>query len=152
MTGGQANRNMKSEFVSANAREPMARPTSPTLTPAELRLMNVLWERGSGSATEIAGALAEEDVDRADSSVRTILGILEEKGYVASELRGRSRVFTPVISRAEARRTALRYFLTRFFDGSREELLLNLLDDAEVDAAELARLKQLLREGGEDAD
>jgi BlaI family transcriptional regulator, penicillinase repressor len=114
--------------------------------------MKVIWQRGTASTSDISAALAERDVELAGSTVRTILGILEEKGYLASTVEGRSRVYQALVTRSEARRSALQYFLTRFFDGSREELLLNLLGDEEVDDEELARLKDLVLEEGRDAD
>ncbi|MQA89833.1 MAG: BlaI/MecI/CopY family transcriptional regulator [Gemmatimonas sp.] len=130
----------------------MARPTSPTLTEAELRLMKVIWHRGKSTTSEIGSVLAERDIELAGSTIRTILGILEDKGYLTSTVRGRSRVYRPLVTRSEARRSALHYFLTRFFDGSREELLLNLLGDEDVDDEELARLKELVLEEGRDDD
>jgi len=130
----------------------MARPTSPTLTEAELRLMKVLWQRGSATTAEITEALAEGDVELAGSTVRTMLGILEGKGYLESTVEGRTRRYRPVVSRKEARRSALNYFLSRFFDGSREELLLNLLGDEEVSDEELARLRELVLEEAGDGE
>lgn len=114
--------------------------------------MKVLWQLGTATTAEISTALADRDVELAGSSIRTILGILEEKGAVSSIVDGRSRVYRPLTTRSEARRTALDYFLSRFFDGSREELLLNLIEDEDVGDEELAKLKQLVLEEGRDAD
>jgi predicted transcriptional regulator len=124
----------------------MARPTSPTLTEAELRLMKVLWARGPSTTTEVVATLAAAEVELAESTVRTILGILREKGYVEATARGRARLYRVMVSRGEARRSALRHLVSRFFDDSREELVLNLLADEEVDDAELARLRKLIQE------
>ncbi|MEX2570367.1 MAG: BlaI/MecI/CopY family transcriptional regulator [Gemmatimonadota bacterium] len=130
----------------------MARPTTPTLTEAELRLMKVLWDRGACSTSDVTETLSEQDVELTGSSVRTMLRILEQKGYVRSTRQGRAREYRPIVTRVEARRRALQYFLSRFFDGSREALLLNLLEDDEVEEAELERLKELLSAGGGDAE
>lgn len=127
----------------------MARPTTPTLTEAELRLMKVIWRRGKGTSADLVSELADRDVELAASTVRTILGILEEKGYLISEKVGRARSYRPLVSRNEARKEALRYFLSRFFDGSREELLLNLLGDEDVSDDELTRLRKLVEEESE---
>ncbi len=124
----------------------MPRPTSPTLTEAELRLMKVLWERGPSTAGEVIAALADE-VSLAESTVRTMLGILKDKGYVDSTPRGRAFVYHPLVGQVEARRSVIQYLLSRFFDGSREELVLNVLNDKDVDAEEIARLRRLIQEG-----
>ena len=123
----------------------MPRPTSPTLTEAELRLMKVLWDRGPSTTSEVVTALASE-VSLAESTVRTMLGILKEKGYVDSTPRGRAFVYHPLVGQAEARRGVLHYLLHRFFDGSREELVLNVLNDEELDPEEIARIRRLIQE------
>lgn len=124
----------------------MARNPSSTLTEAELRLMKVLWQEGPLTPGEMAGAL-EGEVSLAESTVRTMLGILREKGYVEARPRGRAFVYHPVVERSEARRQALRQLMSRFFDDSPEELVLNLLSDEELDADEVARLRRLVGEG-----
>lgn len=123
----------------------MARPVSPTLTEAELRLMKVLWEHGPSTAGETVEALAEE-VALAESTVRTMLGILKDKGYVRATRRGRAFVYHPLVDQVEAQRGALRHLIRRFFDGSPSQLVLNLLRDDELDEAEVERLKQLVQE------
>lgn len=125
----------------------MPRPTSPTLTEAELRLMKVLWEAGPSTVTEVVAALADE-VELAESTVRTMLGILKEKGYVRATQRGRAHVYHPVVGQRDAQRSVLRHVLHRFFDDSPEELVLNLLADEDLDPVEVARLRRLLQEEG----
>lgn len=124
----------------------MARPTSPTLTEAEHRLMKVLWEHGASTAGEIVGHLAAEEVELAESTVRTMLGILRDKGYVRAAARGRAYVYHPLIDRGEARRSVVRYLVSRFFDDSPGELMLNLLNDEELDAEDLARVRRFMEE------
>src|SRR5690606_7609883 len=102
----------------------------------ELRLMKVLWERGPSAVTEVMEAVAEE-VELAESTVRTMLGILKEKGYVRATRRGRARVYHPVVGQREAQRSVLRHVIHRFFDDSPEELVLNLLGDDDLGAAEM---------------
>lgn len=124
----------------------MPRPTSPTLTEAELRLMKVLWERGPSTVGEILEALADE-VSLAESTVRTMMGILKDKGYVRSTMHGRAFVYRPIVNRGEARRSVVRHLIDRFFDGSPEELVLNILGDEQLDETELARLRRMIQEG-----
>lgn len=128
----------------------MSRPTSPTLTEAEHRLMKVLWERGPSTTGEVMARLAEQEIELAESTVRTMLGILKEKGYARATERGRAHVYHPVVDRIEARRSVVRYLVNRFFDDSPGELVLNLLEDEELDAEDLERVRRFIEEADRD--
>jgi BlaI family penicillinase repressor len=78
------------------------------------------------------------------STVQTILRILEEKGYVAHDKIARAFVYRPVVDARQARRRAVRHLLGRLFDNSPSLLVLNVLDDEQMDAGELKRLKDLI--------
>lgn len=126
----------------------MPRPPSPTLTDAELRLMQVLWDRGPSTAGDVGRAIPKRE-RVADSTVRTILRILEDKGYVRHRKEGRAFVYEPVVGRTDARRTVIRHLVDRFFNRSPELLVLNVLRHEDVDEKELARLRRLLDAGDE---
>jgi predicted transcriptional regulator len=123
----------------------MARPKSPTLTEAELRLMQILWTQGSGTVGDVAAALPR-DRDLAYNTVLTTMRILEAKGFVKRKKIGRAHVYSPKVDRTTASRSALRHLVSRFFDNSPELLVLNLLNDEKVDPEELARLKSAIRD------
>lgn len=123
----------------------MPRPPSTTLTDAELRLMKVFWERGASTSGEVVQAVSGS-AGLAESTVRTMLGILVEKGYLRAERQGRTYLYHPLVTQAQARRHVVRDVVRRFFDGSPRELLLNLLRTEEIDAAELERLRRLVEE------
>ena len=127
----------------------MVRPTSPTLTDAELRIMQVLWERGPSTSAEIVQAMPRKQ-RVADSSVRTILRILEQKNYVRHTKEGRAFIYRAAVERADARRNVVEYVVERFFNSSPELLVLNLLESETLDSAELERLRKLVdeEEGG----
>ena len=123
----------------------MARKKSPHLTEAELRLMDVLWEKGDATIAEIAEALPGQP-GLAYNTVLTTMRILEEKGYVAHTKADERRAFVyrAVIGREEAGRTAVRYLVSRFFRNSPELLVLNLLEDEQLSDRELARIRKLV--------
>ncbi|HKF05359.1 MAG TPA: BlaI/MecI/CopY family transcriptional regulator [Candidatus Sulfotelmatobacter sp.] len=121
----------------------MARNKSATLTEAELRIMNVLWEKGSGTVHEVLEALPG-DAPLAYNSVLTIIRILETKGYVKHVKDKRAHVYIPKIDRDDARRFEVSHLVSRFFGNSHEQLLLNILEEQSIDADELARLRELL--------
>lgn len=121
----------------------MARNKSATLTKAELRIMNVLWEKGSGTVHEVLEALPGEP-PLAYNSVLTIIRVLETKGYVKHVKAKRAHVYIPKIDRDDARRFEVSHLVSRFFGNSHEQLLLNILEEQSIDADELARLRELL--------
>lgn len=121
----------------------MPRRPSPTLTPAELRVMQALWRLGRAPATAIVDALGPGQGSR-DSTIRTILRILERKGFVGHEREGRAFYYLPRVQEGEAQRGAVRDLVARFFGNSPERLVLNLLRHENVDPRELARLRRLV--------
>jgi predicted transcriptional regulator len=123
----------------------MARKPSAALTDAEARVMAVLWRTRSATVADVVGAL-KESAAVSYSTVQTILRILETKGYVAHSKVVRAFVYHPVVDERQARRRALRHLVSRLFDGSPSLLVLNVLDDEDLDAGELARLKKLIED------
>jgi BlaI family transcriptional regulator, penicillinase repressor len=125
----------------------LARTKSATLTEAELRIMNVLWEKGQGSVHEVVDALPAKSAP-AYNSVLTIIRILEKKGYVKHLKDGRAHIYIPQVDRQKATRFEVRHLVSRFFADSDELLVLNILEEKGVDAEELDRLRQLLEGRG----
>lgn len=127
----------------------MARKKSQTLTEAELRLMDVVWEKGRATVAEVAAALPPPPI--AYNTVLTTMRILEQKGYVRHEEEGRAYVYIPLVQREEASSTAVRQLLNRFFGNSPAALALKLVEDQSLDREEINRLKALIEryeEGG----
>jgi predicted transcriptional regulator len=120
----------------------MPRKKSLILTDHELRLMEVLWGRGSGTVADVVGALAPPPL--AYSTVLTTLRTLEQKGYIAHEEDGRAYVYHPVVARAEAAKSAMRHLLGRFFGNSPEALAVTLLDDTRLSKSDVAEIQRLL--------
>ena len=118
---------------------------SPTLTEAELRLMDVLWQQGPSTVQQVLDALPKKS-QLAYNSVLTTIRILEKKGYVRHIKDGRAHVYRPLVARSEATRSEISHLAHRFFKNSHEMLVLNILEDRGVDADELQRLRQLLEQ------
>ena len=116
---------------------------SPTLTEAELRLMEVLWEKNSATVQQILEVLPEKE-PLAYNSVLTTIRILEKKGYVKHVKDGRAFVYSPLVERKEATRSEISRLVNRFFGNSHELLVLNILEDQGVDEAEIKRLRKML--------
>jgi BlaI family transcriptional regulator, penicillinase repressor len=122
---------------------PVPPKQSGTLTEAELRIMNVLWRRGSGTVQEVLDSITQKPL-LAYNSVLTTIRVLERKGYLKHLKDGRAHVYTPVVGQHEASRTEIRHLVGRFFKNSHEELVLNLLEDRGIEPEEINRLKAML--------
>jgi predicted transcriptional regulator len=127
----------------------MPRKRSNTLTEAELRLMNILWDRGESAVSDLVSALPEQAA-LAYTSVLTTIRILERKGYVEHRQVARAFLYSPLVARDEASRTEVQHVLARFFSNSREGLLLSLLGDGDITAEELQRLKAAIASAPDD--
>jgi predicted transcriptional regulator len=127
----------------------LARKKSLNLTEAELRLMDVVWNKGAVTVGEVAAALTGEP-NLAYNTILTTLRILEQKGYVlhTKSREGRAFVYRAVVGRKQASRNALRHLVRGFFANSPELLVLNLLDDGDLSQRELRNIRNLLA-GGE---
>jgi BlaI family penicillinase repressor len=123
----------------------LPRRKSPTLTEAELRLMEVLWDKGPATVHQLLEAL-QGDRTLAYNSVLTTIRIMEKKGYVQHLKDGRAHIYQPLVGKREATRSEVRHLLSRFFNNSHELLVLNLLEDKSLDGEELQRLREVLQE------
>jgi predicted transcriptional regulator len=118
---------------------------SATFTEAELRIMDVLWRKGSGTVQQVLEWLPST---LAYNSVLTTIRILEKKGHVKHVKDGRAHIYEPIIGREEATRFEIRHLVSRFFRNSHEALLLNILQDEEIDTVQLKRLREMLDQHG----
>lgn len=116
---------------------------SGTLTEAELRIMNVLWLKGSGTVQQVLDSITQKPA-LAYNSVLTTIRVLERKGYLKHLKDGRAHVYTPLVGQQEATRSEIRHLVSRFFKNSHEQLVLNVLEDQGIEPEELARLRQML--------
>jgi predicted transcriptional regulator len=123
----------------------VGRTRSATLTDGELRLMRVLWQRGPSTVGAVVDALSGRRAP-AYNTVLTMMRILEKKGYVQHRKEGRAFVFDPVIDESNARQSALRYMLDRFFNNSPGTLVLSLLEHENVTDAELQQLRARIQQ------
>lgn len=116
---------------------------SGTLTEAELRIMNVIWGKGSGTVQQVLDSITENTV-LAYNSVLTTIRVLERKGYLQHLKDGRAHVYSPLVGKTEATRSEIRHLVSRFFKNSHEQLVLNVLEDQGIGPEELARLREML--------
>ncbi len=116
---------------------------SETLTDAELKVMKVLWDKGSGTVQQVLDSITQKPI-LAYNSVLTTIRVLERKGYLRHSKDGRAHVFVPVVRESDASRTEIRHLVSRFFRDSHEDLVLNILEERGIDQDELDRLRKML--------
>ena len=121
----------------------MSKSPLTTLSRREREIMDVLFRLGRATADEVMLGLAGK---RSYSTVRTQLRVLENKGYVRHEERGRQFVYTPAVPLRTARKSALRHVVDTFFDGSVEKVVAALLggEGARVSEEDLDRIVELV--------
>lgn len=124
----------------------MARPPARELTQRELEIMHYFWEHGDATIADVRDGLAAEGLDRAYTTVATLVRILVEKGALVQLNDERPFSFSAARSRDEVAGRLLEELVERVFQGSREELLLRLFDEKRLTAAERALLQKILKE------
>ena len=124
----------------------MARPAAKELTERELAVMQVFWKHGEITAQEARDQLARASVDRAYTTVATLIRILTEKGFLKQTTNQRPFGYRAVRSYEDVSRRLLSDLVDRVFGGSREQLILRLMEHKKLSAKERARLEQILWE------
>jgi BlaI family penicillinase repressor len=119
-----------------------AKPRKP-LSELEHLVMDVLWKRSQSTAEEVREALAGSHPVK-DSTARTILKRLEEKGYVEHRVEGRTNVYRVSEPRANLAVTAVQQIIDRLCGGSVEQLIVGMVDRELLDERELRRLAEKL--------
>jgi BlaI family transcriptional regulator, penicillinase repressor len=125
----------------------MARPAAKELTNREFEIMQVFWKRGAMTAQQARDELAATGVDLAYTTVATLVRILADKGFLTQSTNERPFLFVPARSYEEVSRRLLGDLVDRVFQGSRELLLVRLLEQKKLTAKERDRLQQILKEG-----
>ena len=120
------------------------------LTPLEFEIMQVLWETGTANVQTVQAKLDGRSL--AYTTVQTMLNVLHRKGKVKRKLEDRAYLYSPVLSRQTAIQKAVGDMLDRFFAGSADSLVLNLVETHKLTSENLARLQKLVEQTEEDPD
>jgi predicted transcriptional regulator len=118
------------------------RKPEPPLTPLELEIMSVLWETGPANVQTVQANFKSRAL--AYTTVQTMLNILHRKGRVTRQLKERAYIYKPVLSRQKAVTQAVGEMLDRFFGGSADSLVLNLVETRQLTPEKLADIQKLL--------
>jgi BlaI family transcriptional regulator, penicillinase repressor len=124
----------------------MARPPARQLTERELEVMHAFWKHGEASATEVRDHLAAAGLDRAYPTVANLVRLLHEKGFLEQITDERPFRYRPASSYEDVSSRLLDDVLERVFRGSREQLLLRLVEQRKLTAKERTLLEDILKE------
>src|SRR5579864_1967479 len=111
----------------------------------EQAVMDYIWSNGPSSAEACREALASSRPMK-DSTIRTVLRRLEEKGYLTHQIQGRTFIYQASDARQSVAVRAVRSIIDRFCGGSAEELVLGMVDNAVLSRKQLERLARRIEE------
>jgi predicted transcriptional regulator len=113
------------------------------LSRRERQIMDILYQRGKSSASEVLEAMPDPP---GYSAVRAMLRVLEEKGHVRHQAEGLKYVYVPTVARDKAKRSAVKHLLDTFFKDAPEQVVAALLDvsSTRLTRAELDRMAEMI--------
>lgn len=119
---------------------------SPHITSAELRIMKMLWRLGAGTVRDVLDALSADGPERpAYTTVMTMMKQLAEKGALNVDRQRQPFVYTPAVRREQVLGQRVTQFLQSVFDGQAEDLVLHLVEEAELSPDDLRRIEAKIR-------
>lgn len=124
----------------------MARPRAKQLTERELEIMQIFWDGGEMTAQQTRDDFAAAGRDLAYTTVATLVRILMEKGFLRQTSDQRPFRYKPVRSFEEVSGSLVSDLVQKVFGGSREQLLIRLMDEKRLTAKERKTLERILRE------
>jgi predicted transcriptional regulator len=130
----------------------MVKKKSRVLTGSELDFMKVLWDMGETTPEEMQAELSARGRDLTHGTIRNVLVVMIEKGYITRRKRGKAYLYAPEIGETEARQSLLRNLIEQAFDGSGSSLVATLLGSGDVDSAELKEIRRLIGGGKEEEE
>lgn len=121
------------------------RPKHNTLTPQELEIMKLVWQRGAATVRDVYETLLERR-KIAYTSVMTMMKILETKGYLKKRRQDRAFLYRPAHPKNQIIRGMIREFIDRVFNGSAEPLLVHLVKSHHLRERDLQKIVRMVEE------
>lgn len=117
----------------------------PRLGKVQMRIMQILWEKGKANAREITDALNREN-PVSHSTVQTLLRKIETKGAIAHKSDERTFIYYPLVQESKVTRSVTREMIDRVFDGSAGGLISYLLKNEKISPKEIKDIRKLIEE------
>ncbi len=118
------------------------------LSDQQFQLMQALWHLGEGSAKAVQAQLSH--LGLAHTTIATILTRLEKKGVLSSRTEGRERIFVPIVSEGDVRRSMVSSLVGTLFKGDDRQLLAHLVKESDLQQDDLDEIQKMLMEAGND--
>ncbi len=118
------------------------------LTNSEWQLMNCLWEKHPATARGIAERLPD-DIKWAYTTIRTLLARMADKGAIREYKEGNTSLYEPILTRENARRSALKTLVDQAFDGAYGPLMHFLVNDRRLSGEQREALAKVLENQSE---
>ena len=119
----------------------MGKSNGKRLTPLETLIMGAVWSLSKATVRDVQEHLKPVK-SMAYNTVLTVMRILRDKGFLTSEREGRSDVYRPLVTREQMGRRSLHEVLDRFFAGSAEALVSQLLDSGNLSEDEIIAIRR----------
>lgn len=124
----------------------MAGRKSKRITEVELEFMHIIWTHGEAAPDDIERTLLERERSVSIGSIRNVLAIMMDKGYLTRRKEGKAYLYSSKFGKEQIRKHMLGDLLDGLFEGSESMVVAALLDHREVEPDELARIKHLINE------
>lgn len=124
----------------------MARPRNEHPTPAELEILKILWERGPSTVRDVLAIFEQRGLQRAYTSVMSLMNVMAEKGLLTREPQGRAFVYTAGSPQDATLKNLVVDLWQRAFEGSASTLVAHLLEEANPGEEELQAIRDALDE------
>ena len=124
----------------------MARSRTRTLTELELKIMQVVWQHEEVTVGELRRAFEQVGKHLALPTIRTMLGILQKKGYVTRRPFGRGHAYRALVSAERAQKSILKDIVERAFDGSASNMVAALVKADMVSENDLEKIRRLIQQ------
>jgi BlaI family transcriptional regulator, penicillinase repressor len=128
----------------------MTRAKTPLPTDLELEVMQIIWDLGRCTVREVHDSLQKRR-RVAYTTVMTVMTILEQKGHLLREKRGRAYLYGPARSKGRVISEMVDDFLSRVFRGAAKPLVLRLVEDRKLSKQDLREIAKMLKEAGDDS-
>lgn len=129
----------------------MAKQADVSLSELQIALMRVLWRQGEASTADVAAALADQRGLK-HTTVATLLTRLEKRGVVAQRREGRQLFYRALVAEADVRRSMVADLIGALFAGDARQLVAHLVQESDIAAGDLERIKRRLAQGDRDAE
>ena len=115
------------------------------LSDQQFQVVQAVNKFSGASAREVQHELAH--LDLAHTTIATVMSRLEKKGVLASEVKGRERIYRCLVDEESIRQSMVTSMVSTLFKGDPKALMAHLVNEGEIDSSELDELKEMIRQG-----